>query len=106
MYRRTRKYAARRKWHPRPAVASEDQRAPHWHPPALRRRVTIEDFDGVEPHTHVIELHRTNRIDSYRAVIDGQPWAPRNQKTIGWSRVLDWVRKAMPRLASQRNTEY
>lgn len=101
MYRRTRKYTARRKWHPRPEVAPEDQRATAWRPPDLRRRITIEDFDGAEPRTHVVELHRTSRIDSYRAVIDGQQWKAR----VGWSRVLDGLRRAMPRLASVRNRE-
>jgi hypothetical protein len=98
MYRRTRKYAARRKWHPRAAIAPEDQRVPRWQPPLLRRRITIEDFDGGEPTWHVIELFRTPRIDSYRAVIDGREWNSR----IGWSRVLDGLRRAMPRLASPR----
>lgn len=101
MYRRTRKYAARRKWHPRPEVTPENQRAPAWQPPELRRRVTIEDFDGVETCTHVIELFRTPRIDSYRAVIDGHEWNPR----VGWSRVLDGLRRAMPRLASARHAD-
>lgn len=99
MYRRTRKYAARRKWHPRQDAAPEDQRAPHWRPPDLRRRITIEDFDQGERVVHVIELHRTSRIDSYRAVIDGCEWKPR----IGWARVLDGLRRAMPRLASSRH---
>lgn len=105
MYRRTRKYAARRKWHPRPAVAPEDQRAPAWQPPDLRRRITIEDFDGAEPRVHVIELHRTNRIDSYRAVIDGKPWKPFGRTRVGWSVVTDAMRRAMPRMASTRNAE-
>lgn len=99
MYRRTSKYAKRREWHPRPAVAEADQRPAMWRPPKLRRRITIEDFDGCEPVTHVIELHRTSRIDSYRAVIDGREWNPR----IGWSRVLDGLRRALPRLASPRH---
>lgn len=106
MYRRTSKYAKRREWHPRPAIAEADQRPAMWRPPPLRRRLTIEDFDGVEPRVHVIELLRTNRIDSYRVVIDGRPWMPRGQKTIGWSRVMDWARKAMPRLASPRHSAF
>lgn len=101
MYRRTSKYAKRREWHPRPAVAEADQREPTWRPPKLRRRITIEDFDGAEQRTHVVELFRTARIDSYRAVIDGAEWKAR----IGWSRVLDGLRRAMPRLASQRNID-
>jgi hypothetical protein len=96
MYRRTAKYTKRREWHPRPDVPVEDQRPAQWKPPHLRRRITIEDFDGTEPRAHVVELFRTSRIDSYRAVIDGQEWKPR----IGWSRVLDGLRRAMPRLAS------
>ena len=103
MYRRTRKYQARRKWHARPDAAPEDQRAPAWHPPELRRRVTIEDFDGVEPRMHVIELYRTNRIDSYRASIDGNPWTPFGRTRVGWSVVTDALRRAMPRLASARH---
>lgn len=101
MYRHTRKYAARRQWRPRPEVSPEDQRPSAWKPPALRRRLTIEDFDGAEPRTHVIELFRTPRIDSYRAVIDGREWKPR----VGWSRMLDGLRRAMPRLASPRHFE-
>lgn len=100
MYRRTRKYQSRRDHH-RPDVAPEDQRQPTWQPPLLRRRITIEDFDGPEPTTHTVELFRTRRIDSYRAVIDGIEW----QNSIGWSRVLDGLRRAMPRLLSPRNLD-
>jgi hypothetical protein len=106
VYRRTNKYAKRRKWHPRPAIAPEDQRPAEWRPPKLRRRLTIEDFDGVDPHVHVIEMFRSNRVDSYRVVVDGRDWTPRGQKTVGWSRILDWARKAMPRLASPRHAAY
>jgi hypothetical protein len=96
MYRRTRKYQAR---HQRPQLAQEDQRPATWQPPHLRRRITIEDFDGAGPRTHVVELYRTSRIDSYRAVVDGREWQPR----IGWSRVLDGLRRALPRLLSPRH---
>lgn len=48
MYRRTAKYAKRREWHPRQEVAPEDQRPLQWQPPHLRRRITIEDFDGAD----------------------------------------------------------
>lgn len=99
MYRRTAKYAKRREWHPRPEVEPGDQRPAQWQPPHLRRRITIEDFDGAEPRTHVIELFRTPRIDSYRAVIDGRKWKAR----VGWSRVLDGLRRALPRLGSPRH---
>lgn len=97
MYRRTKKAIIRRRWKPDELPESE-QRPPHWQPPVLRRRIVIEDFDGPEPQTQVIELFRTTRIDTYRAEVNGQPWQPR----IGWSRVLDGLRRALPRLASSR----
>ena len=97
MYRRTRKYQARRARH-RSELAPEEQRSPMWQPPLLRRRITIEDFDGPEPCTHTIELYRTSRIDSYRAVVDGNEW----KAHVGWSRVLDGLRRSMPRLLSAR----
>lgn len=99
MYRRTNKYQRRREWRPRQDAAPEDQRPPAWRPPLLRRRITVEDFDGAEPTRHVVELYRTPRIDSYRAVVDGREWHPR----IGWSRVLDRLRRALPRLSSPRH---
>lgn len=98
MYRRTSKSCLRRKWRPRSEAAAELPRPALWQPPELRRRVTIEDFDGPEAQVHVIELHRTSRIDCYRAVVDGRVWRAR----VGWSRVLDGLRKAMPRLGSPR----
>lgn len=97
MYRRTKKSIIRRRWKPEELPESE-QRQAHWQPPVLRRRIVIEDFDGPESQTHVIELFRTPRIDSYRAVVNGKEWNPR----IGWSRVLDGLRRALPRLASSR----
>ncbi len=96
MYRQTRKYAQRRDWRPRQAVPLEDLRPALWQPPLLRRRIVIEDFDTGVTERHVVELYRTPRIDSYRAVIDGSEWKPR----IGWSRMLDGLRRALPRLAS------
>ena len=101
MYRRTRKYAKQRQRRDRPDVPLDEQRPPAWRPPDLRRRITIEDFDGSAPLVHVIELHRTRRIDCYRAVVDGREWHAR----IGWSRVLDGLRRALPRLASTRALE-
>lgn len=101
MYRRTRQYAKHRQRRDRPDVPLAAQRPPVWRPPDLRRRITIEDFDGPEPAVHVIELHRTRRIDCYRAVVDGREWRER----IGWSRVLDGLRRALPRLASDRSLE-
>ena len=100
MYRRTRKYHAR-SVRPRTERSPGDQRQETWQPPHLRRRITIEDFDTGQPVVHVVELYRTHRIDSYRAVIDGHEWQPR----IGWSRVLDGIRRALPRLLSTRHCE-
>lgn len=63
--------------------------------PDLRRRIVIEDFDFGHK-IHVLELHRTNRVDCYRVVADGVEW----KKRIGWSRILAGLRKAMPRVGS------
>lgn len=63
--------------------------------PDLRRRIVIEDFDFGHK-VHVLELHRTNRVDCYRVVADGVEW----KKRIGWSRILAGLRKAMPRVGS------
>ena len=100
MYRVTRKAAVRRAWRPRPEVPVGEQRPPHWRPPELRRRITIEDFDGPGARTVTIELRRTRRIDTYAVIVDGKPW-----KRMGWSRVLDVVRRGFPRVASPRNEE-
>lgn len=65
--------------------------------PDLRMRITIERLDfGRE--AHVIELHRTRRIDVYRATVDGQPWI-----TAGLTHVLSGIRKACPRVLSPRS---
>lgn len=69
-----------------------------WQPPDLRRRLIVEDFDTGEVKRTVIDMHATPRIDSYRVVIDGKPQAGR----LGWSRILDRVRLAMPRKCSPR----
>lgn len=66
--------------------------------PDLRLRITVERLDfGRE--VHVIDLHRTPRVDQYRAVVDGLPWRDR----IGLARVLASVRKALPRVRSPRS---
>ena len=98
MYRRT-KSTPPAQWRPRQEIPDGDQRPPRWQPPDLRRRITIEDFDGAEPMTHVIELHKPP-ASTYRAVVDGREWKTR----IGWSRVLDGLRRSMPRIASERTS--
>lgn len=63
--------------------------------PDLRRRLVIETFDfGHE--IHVIEMFKTNRIDCFRVEVDGKPWKTR----IGWSRLLEGLRKSMPRVGA------
>lgn len=71
---------------------------PRWEPPELRRRLIVEDYDTGSVMRTVIDMHRTTRIDSYRVVIDGKPQPER----LGWSRILDRVRLAMPRKCSLR----
>ena len=64
--------------------------------PDLRRRIVIEDFD-FDHRVHVIELHRTNRIDCYRVVADGKEW----KRRIGWSGILAGLRKSLPRVSAE-----
>jgi hypothetical protein len=66
--------------------------------PELRRVVTVTDYDRGEPVTHTFELHRSSRVDSYRVVVDGQPW-----KRCGWSTVCATLRKSHHRLPSPRS---
>jgi len=61
--------------------------------PELRRRIVLEDFDFGEIR-HEVNLYRTNRIDCYRMEVDGIVIAER----IGWSRVLERLRKAFLRI--------
>lgn len=63
--------------------------------PDLRRRIVIEDWDFGHK-VHVLELHRTNRVDCYRVVADGVEWKDR----IGWSKILAGLRKSMPRVGA------
>ncbi len=63
--------------------------------PELRRSIIVidHDFGDVE---HRIDLYRSNRIDCYKVVIDGQ----RIHGRMGWSAVLDLARKAFVRVGS------
>jgi len=70
-----------------------EERAPDL--PNLRRRIVIEDWDFGHK-IHVMELHKTNRVDCYRVTVDGQPWKDR----IGWSAILAGLRKSMPRVGA------
>ena len=74
--------------------------APHYapDPPEIRRRVVIEDYDFGEVVRHEIILHRSNRIDCYRVEVDGR----RLSQRMGWSSVLELIRKAFVRVGSFR----
>jgi len=63
--------------------------------PDLRRRIVIEDFDFGHK-VHVLELHKTSRIDCYRVVADGAEW----KRRVGWSQILAGLRKSMPRVGA------
>lgn len=63
--------------------------------PKLRRRIIIIDYDFGKV-VHQMDLYKTNRRDCYRAVADGKPWCDR----IGWSRVVEGIRKSFPRVAA------
>jgi len=65
--------------------------------PDLRRRVTIEDFDFGYVR-EVIELHKSNRIDSYEMIVDGTVIKRTNSERIGWSRVVEKIRMAFLRV--------
>lgn len=78
--------------------ARMDRPAPDYPPilPDLRRRIVIEDWDFGH-RVHVLELHKTARIDCYRVVADGVQW----RKRAGWSQILAGLRRAMPRLSAR-----
>lgn len=104
MYRRTKKYTeAREAERQRRAKATRDrnrmaQPEPDYPAelPDLRMRITVERFDGGETR-HVFELRRSRRVDQYRVFVDGQPW-----RVAGLSAVLEGLRKANPRVLSDR----
>jgi len=76
-----------------------DQPAPDYPAelPQVRMRIIIERYDLDKPVRHEFELHRTNRIDVYAVLVDGHPW-----KHAGLTAVLEGLRKACPRVMSQR----
>ena len=69
-----------------------------WEPPHHRARLTIENFDSGTPKVTVFDLFATRRIDSYAIAVNGVE----RQQHMGWSRLLEQVRKAMPRKCSPR----
>lgn len=66
--------------------------------PELRREVVVIDYDSGEPVTHTLHFYRTRRVDTYRIEADGKPW-----KRGGWSKALEGLRKAYPRVPSPRS---
>lgn len=102
MYRRSRKYQQLIERLARGRAAREKRRMEGHHPdfppelPELRRLIEITDFDTGTPITHRVELYRSNRIDCYNVVINGNLW----KRRIGWSKILEGLRKALPRLRS------
>ena len=74
-----------------------DQPAPEYpvELPELRRCVIVIDFDHGRVE-HRIDLFRTNRVDCYRAVVNGKVWKER----VGWTQVLNGFRKSFVRVGS------
>jgi len=66
--------------------------------PHLRRRIIIIDYDHGRS-VHWLDLYRTDRIDCYDVQADGKPW----RRRIGWSRILEGLRKSLPRVLSPRS---
>jgi hypothetical protein len=66
--------------------------------PLLRRRIVIIDYDCGRT-VHRLDLYRSSRIDCYDVHVDGHPWRER----VGWSRVLEGLRKSLPRVLSPRS---
>ncbi len=63
--------------------------------PDLRRIVVVIDYDFGKV-VEVMRLYKTNRVDCYRAVIDGKVWRDR----IGWTQVLTAIRRSFVRVAA------
>lgn len=74
--------------------------APDYPPdlPRLRRVVIVIDYDQGAPVIETMRLYRTNRVDSYRAEVNGRTW-----KRVGWSGALEGLRKSFVRVASSRH---
>lgn len=66
--------------------------------PNFRRLLLVVDFDyGIK--VHLFTMHKTQRIDSYRVRVNFKIW----KESIGWARLLEGLRKALPRVRSSRN---
>lgn len=105
MYRRSRKYQQLIERLARGRTVREKRRMEGNHPDfppellELRRLIEIADFDTGTPITHRIALYRSNWIDGYNVVINGNLW----KRRIGWRKILEGLRKALPRLETMSN---
>ncbi len=104
MYRETKKYKKQCNILSKLRQAKENKRLespPPEYPvvlPEIRKIITVETFDfGYEKQT--MELHKTNRVDCYNVFIEDKLW----KKNIGLSKIFELLRKANPRLLSERN---
>ena len=104
MYRETKKYKQQCNILAKMRQAKEDKRLESEVPeypvdlPEIRKVITIETFD-FRYTKQVMELRKTNRCDCYNVFIDDKLW----KKNIGLSRIFEWLRKANPRILSDRN---
>jgi len=64
--------------------------------PDLRKKIEITEYDADGSKTTVLELYQSDRIDCYRVMVNGKLWKQR----IGMSRILEGIRKAIPRRMS------
>jgi len=98
MYRKRNKYSQKLK---RMREARERKRlespAPDYPAilPELRREVIIIDHDFGTVVEH-LQLFKTNRIDCYRAIVDGKVWRER----IGWAKILEGIRKSFVQIGA------
>lgn len=99
MYQRTKKYQKNVEHRAKQRVIKEQQSDPEIgnhsfsELPDLRRIIEIKDLDSGAPVKHRMELYRTDRIDCYDVFVDNRLW----KRRIGWSKVLEALRKALPR---------
>lgn len=61
--------------------------------PELRRMVVVVDYDFGKV-TEVMKLYKTNRIDCYKAVVNGETW----KNKVGWAKCLEGIRKSFVRV--------
>jgi len=93
----SKKLAAMRAAKERVRIESDAPNYPH-ELPELRRIIIIIDFDFGKT-VNIIKLFKTNRVDCYRAEIDGKIW----KEKIGGAKALEGIRKSFIRLQSNSN---